>query len=193
GSHSTLAYLGYLAGYETVADTMKDENYRRLAEGVMNDAATTLKMPPGADVAAYKRALIERYANPALRHRTWQICMDGSQKLPQRLLGSIRDRLTARTPIDRLVMGVAGWMRYVTGIDERDEPIDVRDPLSARLRSITDEAGLDAERLAAALLEVREIFSPELAADPRFRTAMTAALSRIIAKGAKAAVAQTSS
>jgi fructuronate reductase len=189
GSHSTLAYLGYLAGYETVADTMKDPNYRRLAEGVMDDAAATLKMPPGADVAAYKRALMERYANPALRHRTWQICMDGSQKLPQRLLGSVRDRLGAGAPIDRLVMGVAGWMRYVTGIDEQGKPIDVRDPLSARLRAIADEAGLVAERLAPALLDVREIFSAELAADPRFRTAVTNALSRIIAKGAKAAVA----
>ena len=189
GSHSTLAYLGYLAGYETVADTMKDANYRRLAGAVMDDAATTLKMPSGADVAAYKRALMERYANPALRHRTWQICMDGSQKLPQRLLGSIRDRLAAGAPIDRLVMGVAGWMRYVTGIDEQGKPIDVRDPLSARLRAIADEAGLVAERLAPALLDVREIFSPELAADPRFRSAVMNALSRIIAKGAKAAVA----
>jgi fructuronate reductase len=189
GSHSTLAYLGYLAGYETVADTMKDANYRRLAEGVMDDAATTLKMPPGADVPAYKRALMERYANPALRHRTWQICMDGSQKLPQRLLGSIRDRLGAGGSIDRLAMGVAGWMRYVTGIDEQGKPIDVRDPLSARLRAIADEAGLVAERLAPALLVVREIFGAELAADPRFRTAATEALSRIIAKGAKAAVA----
>jgi fructuronate reductase len=193
GSHSTLAYLGYLAGYETVADTMQDASYRRLAEGVMDDAAATLKMPPGADVAAYKRALMERYANPALRHRTWQICMDGSQKLPQRLLGSIRDRLAANAPVDRLVMGVAGWMRYVTGIDEQGKPIDVRDPLSARLRAIADEAGLVAERLAPALLDVREIFSPELAADPRFRAAVTDALARIIAKGAKAAVAQSSS
>jgi fructuronate reductase len=188
GSHSTLAYLGYLAGYETVADTMRDPNCRRLAEGVMDDAATTLKMPPGADVAAYKRALLERYANPALKHRTWQICMDGSQKLPQRLLGSIRDRLAAGAPIDRLVMGVAGWMRYVAGIDEHGQAIDVRDPLSARLRSVADQAGLNAERLAPALLDVREIFG-DLAADPRVRAAVQAALARIIAKGAKAAVA----
>ena len=189
GSHSTLAYLGYLAGYETVSDTMKDANYRRLAQGVMDDAATTLKMPPGADVAAYKRALLERYENRALRHRTWQICMDGSQKLPQRLLGSIRDRLAAGAPIDRLVMGVAGWMRYVTGIDEQGKPIDVRDPLSGRLRAIADGAGLVAERLAPALLDVREIFAADLAADSRFRTAVMSALARIIAKGARAAVA----
>jgi len=190
GAHSTLAYLGYLAGYETVSDTIGDPNYRRLAEGVMDDAATTLKMPPGADVASYKHALIERFANPALKHRTWQICMDGSQKLPQRLLGSIRDRLAVGAPIDHLVMGVAGWMRYVTGIDEHGQPIDVRDPLAARLRALADAAGLAADRLAAALLEVREIFAPELAADPRFRAAVTRALAAIIQKGAKQAVAE---
>jgi len=191
GAHSTLAYLGYLAGYETVSDTMRDGAYRRLAEGLMDNAATTLKMPPGADVASYKRALIERFDNPALKHRTWQICMDGSQKLPQRLLGSIRDRLAAGAPVDRLVMGVAGWMRYITGTDERGQPIDVRDPLSARLRQIADGAGLVADRLAPALLAVREIFSAELADDPRFRVAVTDALARIIQKGAKQAVAES--
>ena len=85
-------------------------------------------------------------------------------------------------------MGVAGWMRYVTGIDERGQPIDVRDPLSARLRQIADQAGLVADRLAPALLDVREIFG-DLGADPRFRDAVTQALARIIAQGAKAAVA----
>jgi len=173
-----------------VSDTMKDANYRRLAQSVMDDAATTLKMPPGADVNAYKRALLQRYENPGLRHRTWQICMDGSQKLPQRLLGTIRDRLAVGAPIERLAMGVAGWMRYVAGIDEQGKPIDVRDPLSGRLRAIADQAGLVADRLAPALLEVREIFAGELAADPRFRAAITDALALLIAKGAKAAVAE---
>jgi fructuronate reductase len=87
-------------------------------------------------------------------------------------------------------MGVAGWMRYVAGIDEQGKPIDVRDPLSARLRAIADRAGLVAERLAPALLDVREIFSSELAADPRFRAAVTESLAHIIAKGAKTAVAE---
>jgi fructuronate reductase len=85
-------------------------------------------------------------------------------------------------------MGVAGWMRYVTGIDEQGKPIDVRDPLAVRLRSIADQAGMAAERLAPALLDVREIFG-DLGADPRFRDAVTENLARIIAKGARAAVA----
>jgi fructuronate reductase len=191
GSHSTLAYLGYLAGYETVADTMADPAFERLIAGLMNEEVTpTLHMPPGADLAAYKHALIERFKNPALRHRTWQIAMDGSQKLPQRLLGTVRDRLREDAPIKRLALGVAAWMRYVTGLDEKGAPIDVRDPMAARLREAADKAGGSAERLASELFALREIFGDDLPQDVRFTTPVTAALAQLHAQGAKRTVAE---
>ena len=191
GSHSTLAYLGYLAGYETVADTMADPAFVRLIEGLMDEEVTpTLHMPPGADLTSYKRALVERFKNPALRHRTWQIAMDGSQKLPQRLLGTLRDRLRDGASIDRLALGVAAWMRYVTGADENGAPIDVRDPMAARLREIADRAGGSAERLAGELFGVREIFGDDLPGDPRFTGAVTAALAQLYADGARKTVAR---
>lgn len=188
GSHSTLSYLGYLAGYETVSDVMADRAFAELVRGLMDDEVTpTLTVPPGADLSGYKRSLIERFANPALKHRTWQIAMDGSQKLPQRLLGTIRDRLGAGAPIPRLALGVAAWMRYVTGKDEKGRAIDVRDPMSARLRAIADEAGPAAERLAPALLNVQEVFG-DLARDPRFSTTVTDALGRLFEHGARRTV-----
>ncbi|WP_134496414.1 mannitol dehydrogenase family protein [Microvirga pakistanensis] len=191
GSHSTLAYLGYLSGYETVADTMADPAFERLIGGLMNDEVTpTLHMPAGADLNAYKRALIERFKNPALRHRTWQIAMDGSQKLPQRLLGTVRDRLRQNAPISRLALGVAAWMRYVTGIDERGAPIDVRDPMAARLRETADRAGGSPERLATELLALREIFGDDLPGDSRFTGPVGMALARLYAQGAKRTVAE---
>ncbi|WP_262030901.1 mannitol dehydrogenase family protein [Microvirga sp. Mcv34] len=191
GSHSTLAYLGYLAGYETVADTMADPAFVRLIEGLMDEEVTpTLHMPPGADLASYKRALIERFKNPALKHRTWQIAMDGSQKLPQRLLGTVRDRLRDGASIARLSLGVAAWMRYVTGIDEKGAAIDVRDPMAARLRELADEAGGGAERLAHALFGIREIFGDDLPSDPRFTQPVTAHLAWLYEKGARRTVAE---
>ena len=134
------------------------------------------------------RSLLDRFAYPALRHRTWQIAMDGSQKLPQRLLGTIRDRLNAGAPFPRLALGVAAWMRYVTGIDEAGRPIDVRDPMSARLKSIADQTGPDAARLAPALLSVADIFG-DLATNDRFRIAVTSALQRLYETGSKRTVA----
>jgi fructuronate reductase len=190
GSHSTLAYLGYLAGYETVSDAMADESFARLVADLMEkESAPTLDASKTGDLNAYMRELLARFRNPALRHRTWQIAMDGSQKLPQRLLATVRARLARGEPIERLALGVAGWMRYVTGVDEQGRPVDVRDPLSARLRMIADGQGLDAARLAPALAGVREIFGDDLGPNPRFMMAVTAALERLITLGSRAAVA----
>jgi fructuronate reductase len=190
GSHSTLAYLGYLAGHETVADTVADPDFARLIRGLMDEEVTpTLPLPPGAGLPGYKAALLARFANPALKHRTGQIAMDGSQKLPQRLLGTVRDRLRVGAPIDRLALGVAGWMRFVTGRDENGRPIAVQDPLARRLQSLADGAGPVAERLVPALLGVREIFGEDLEQDERFVGAVTAQLSRLFAQGAKRTVA----
>ena len=64
----------------------------------------------------------------------------------------------------------------------------MRDPLSERLRRLVGEAGLSAERLAPALLGVREIFADDLPRDPRFAAPVTAALGSLIARGAAATV-----
>ncbi len=185
GSHSTLAYLGYLAGYETVAEAMADANLARLiAELMAKESAPTLDARATGDLAPYMRELQARFRNPALRHRTWQIAMDGSQKLPQRLLGTIRARLAKGERIDRLALGVAAWMRYVTGKDEHGRAIDVRDPLAERLRGIAEREGLDAARLTSALANVEEVFG-DLAGDPRFLAPVTAALARLNAEGSR--------
>lgn len=186
-SHSALAYLGYLAGYETIAATMTDENFVALARQVMADAAPTLSMPAGTDLAAYSASLLQRFANPALHHRTWQIAMDGSQKLPQRLLGAMQDRLRMGLPIDTHALAVAGWMRYVTAKDEAGRAIDVRDPIAAKLKAIADNAGPVADRLAPALLELGPIFGT-LGGDPSVRSAVTQALAKLYEVGARQAV-----
>ncbi len=183
-SHSALAYLGYLAGHETISATMADAHFAAFARQVMADAAVTLAMPAGTDVAAYMDSLLERFSNPALKHRTWQIAMDGSQKLPQRLLGTIRDRLQRGFPIETHALAVAGWMRYVTAIDEQGRAIDVRDPLAGELAAIAQQAGPAAERLGPALLDVAAVFGA-LGADPRMRQAVTNALDRLYEFGAR--------
>jgi fructuronate reductase len=190
GSHSTLAYLGLLAGHETVAEAIADPDFARLIRGLMDEEVTpTLPVPPGSDLPGYKTALLLRFANPALKHRTGQIATDGSQKLPQRLLGTVRDRIREGQPIARLALGVAGWMRTTTGRDEAGRPIEIRDPLARRLLSLADEAGPVAERLVPALLGVREIFGDDLRGDPRFVGPVTASLSSLLAQGAKRTVA----
>jgi fructuronate reductase len=188
GSHSTLAYLGFLAGAETVAEAMALPGMQPLIEGLMRDEVSPT-LPPlgGFDLAAYRDALIARFNNPSLRHRTWQIAMDGSQKLPQRLLGTIRDRMRAGASCERLVLGVAAWMSYARGLDEAGKAIDVRDPLAGRIAALTQ--GLDdPEEIVAGLLGLTEVFGDDLGDDAGFRAKLVDALSRLFSKGAGAEV-----
>ena len=119
-SSSLTGVIDQRAQTTVFAETVADAPFAGLARRLWRDEIIpTLTPPPGEDLDAYARALLARFENPAIRHRTWQIAMDGSQKLPQRLLGTIRERLKAGAPIDHLALGVAAWMRYVTGTDEK--------------------------------------------------------------------------
>lgn len=163
GTHSALAYLGYLAGHETIAETVADPVFAHFVNRLWREEIMPSFAPPaGIDLGDYAKALFDRYANPAIRHRTWQIAMDGSQKLPQRILGTIADDLDAERPCPGLMLAVAAWMRYVGGTDEKGQTIDVRDPLADRLHALSDRAETPEEKVAA-LLSVREIFDADLA------------------------------
>jgi fructuronate reductase len=143
GSHSTLAYLGFLMGHDFVWQASADPLLAQLIERQMiAEIAPTLQMPAGTDLDAYCRQLMQRFRNAALPHRTQQIAMDGSQKLPQRLLGTVRDRIAAGASYSHLALAVAGWIRYASGSDERGAPIDVADPLAETFArsSVTREA-----------------------------------------------------
>ena len=192
GSHSTLAYLGYLAGYEFVSDAIADPAFRDLIHAFMTEEVIATLPAGTGDLAAYRDALIERFANPALRHRTWQIAMDGSQKLPQRLLGTIRDRLAAGLSVPRAALGVAAWMRYVTGIDEKGGAIDVSDPLRATLRNISEAAGRDPVKLVDGLLGVSEVFGRDLAQNEFFRALLHDYLGSLFKQGARMTVCNSS-
>ena len=188
GAHSTLAYLGYLAGYETIAETVADPAFEALLDRLWHEEIIpTLRQPEGEDLHRYCRALKERFQNPAIRHRTWQIAMDGSQKLPQRLLGTTADNLHAGRSSQLLSLAVAGWMRYVGGVDEKGADIDVRDPLAAALQKAY-VAGATAAEKVTNLLAISDVFDPVLANDRAFREPLIQNLSMLLNKGAGATI-----
>ena len=178
GSHSALAYLGLMAGLRHVDAAIATPLLRDCIDRLMRDEiAPTLGALRGLDVDAYRERLLQRFANPALQHATHQIAMDGSQKLPQRLLDTLRDRLRSGAPVTRLALAVAAWIHHLRGIDETGEPFAIQDPLADALA----ERLAQAERAAAGIgdrqaAEERRIalfcgYTPvfgELGQDPRF-------------------------
>jgi fructuronate reductase len=185
GAHSGIAYLGGLAGIEFVHQVVGLPAGRAFVEALWDEAADTLSPPPGLDVPAYRTELMARFANSALNHRTRQIAMDGSQKLPQRLLGTIAARLRRSQPVDALALAVAAWMRWQSGQDDAGHAFTVDDPLAARTAAV---AGLPAADAVAGLLAIEAIFPPELAAHSGFAATLTQWLDLLRQKGARAVI-----
>ena len=191
GSHSALAYLGAMAGLRTVDRAMTEPALRSYIDALMREEiAPTLPAMQDIDLDAYRVRLLQRFSNPALQHQTGQIAMDGSQKLPQRLLGTVRDRLAAGLPIDRLALAVAAWICYLRGVDETGAGHEIQDPLAAALaarRAQADAAGSVQHRIA-----VFTGFAPvfgELGGEPRFVRAVAHCAGLLEERGVMATLA----
>ena len=187
GAHSSIAYLGGLAGIDHVHDFVARPEGMRLVEGLWDEAETTFKPPAGLDLRAYRKALRARFANPALAHRTRQIAVDGSQKLPQRLVAPLLVRLARRQSIDHLALAVAAWMRWQGGRDDRGAPFTVEDPLAATTARLLDGVLAPADQVRA-LLGLKAVFPPQLSADGRLVERLTQWLTLLTEQGAEAAL-----
>lgn len=190
GSHSLLAYLGALAGIETVFEGVSQTRIRVLLRRYMlEEAAPTLNMPAGSDLVAYADSLLERFSNDSLRHRLQQIAMDGSQKLPQRwLLGTVKHRgIGHESPC--VALGMAAWIAYTRGEDLQGACYPVDDPMAQRFAELHQAYGANPHALITAFLGMQDVVPSALAADDAFAKAVLAAYQTLLRDGLDGALA----
>jgi fructuronate reductase len=167
GAHSTLAYTGLLMGRETVAQAIADGTLGGVVRALMlEDIVPTLKAPAGLDLHAYVRDILRRFANPGIRHELSQIAWDGSQKLPIRILGTVRDLLAAGKAPDRLCLALAAWMRFVRRAALRGDTL--HDPLASELLEIGRACSGRASTDLPLFLKLEHVFPGDLRNEPRF-------------------------
>ncbi len=137
GAHSALAYLGLKRGHEYVHQAIADPELAPLVSQLMRqEAAPSLSPAPGQDLDAYADALMQRFANPALNHRLAQIAMDGSQKIPQRWLETLRHHQREGRQCPAILTALGAWLCHIRG----DNGV-VDDPAAHQLFSICQSAG----------------------------------------------------
>ncbi|MGH3368035.1 MAG: mannitol dehydrogenase family protein, partial [Nocardioidaceae bacterium] len=114
GAHSLLAYGASIRGHATVAEAVADEVCRGWLEQWWDEAARHLDLP-AEDIAAYRTALLDRFGSPRIRHALSQIAADGSQKLPVRILPTLRAELDAGRLPAGATRAVAAWVCHLRG------------------------------------------------------------------------------
>jgi fructuronate reductase len=194
GVHSALAYLGALAGCETIDRALALPGLPAVLERfVAEDVAPSLVPPDGQSVVAYGRSVLDRFANPAIAHRTRQVAMDGSQKLPQRILHTMAARREAGASPQWAALVVAAWMRYVCGYDDAGRQLPLDDPLAEDIRKALAGGDGSAAGTVDALLRLDQVFAPELAEDPVVRRLVVDWLDELSRHGVAATLAGVSS
>ena len=132
GAHSALAYIGLRQGHTFVHQAIGDPAIRPLIERLMREeAAPTILTAPGQDLEQYASALLERFANPALKHRLSQIAMDGSQKIPQRWLETLAANRQNERDCPAILTAIACWIVHLRGANG---PVD--DPRADELSGV---------------------------------------------------------
>jgi mannitol 2-dehydrogenase len=180
--HQALAYLGSLVGYRLVHEAAQDPLFQRLLLDYMVEEATLTLLPvPGIDLDAYRRELLERFANPAVRDTLARLAFDGSERLPKWLLPVVRDNLAAGGEVRRSAAVVAGWARYSEGVDDEGRPLEINDRRKDRLAANARRSRED----PLAFLADRELFG-DLVDDERFTAPYLATLASLYERGARA-------
>lgn len=157
GTHSAMAWLGTLAGVQTVGEAIADPDIGPFIDALWEEIIPTVH---GTDLHAYAADLRARYANPGMRHLTAQIASDGSQKLPQRILGPLRDRMAAGQDWTRLALVVAAFLRHAQGVADDGTALHISDPLAPLLGGTARE-----------MMALPQIFGP-LGQNPAFVAAI---------------------
>lgn len=172
GAHSLLAYAGGIRGHETVADAISDATCRAWVEQWWDVAARHLSLPDD-EVTAYREALLDRFANPRIRHHLAQIAADGSQKLPVRIVPALSaERAAGRLPYGATRV-LAAWICHLRGLggpvtDPRADEIMplAAGELSTSVRRLLEALHLalvsDVELVALVEEQARELSSPEV-------------------------------
>ncbi len=160
GSHSMLAYAGFLKGHRYVRDVMADPALAALVARHHKAAALALPPLPGIDLAAYAMALQDRFRNPAIAHETFQIAMDGTEKLPQRIFQPAVLALEKGQDLRPFAFATAAWMRYALGQTDAGQPYPLRDPREAEIRATLSPLPREGAALSQALLNLPG-FSPD--------------------------------
>jgi fructuronate reductase len=134
------------------------------------DIRPNVAVPADFDLGRYIDAILERFRNPAIQHLLSQIAWDGSQKLPFRIFGTIRDALAAQRPIANLCKPIAAWFHFVRRAqrDGRSLVDPLAEPLLAAARACNGDSAHD----VACFLALEPMFAKDLSRDMRFVTAL---------------------
>ncbi len=188
GSHSMLAYCGHVSGHVYVRDVMENSKLANLVRRHLKAAAATLDPLPGFDIQAYGEELAERFQNPAIAHETYQIAMDGSEKLPQRIIEPALEAMARGQDLTPFAFATAAWMHYCLGRCDNGTSYPLRDPIEETIHQLVKATDGRAPSIVKALHSLTDIFPQTLVKNSDWTSNITEQLDVMVNQGMNQAI-----
>ena len=174
--HTSLAVYGCLLGYTRISEEMKDEDLLKLIKTVGYVEGLPVVVNPGViNPSEFIDTVVgKRLPNPFMPDTPQRIACDTSQKLPIRFGETIKsyiaDPSKNASDLNAIPLVLAGWLRYVKGIDDKGEVFECSpDPrlseISEKIASLEFGKELDREQVKTVLLPILKdetIFATDL-------------------------------
>ncbi|HEU0055036.1 MAG TPA: tagaturonate reductase, partial [Longimicrobium sp.] len=186
GAHTALTPLALLCGRTTVREAVDDARLGAFLRRMMLDEIAPHVDAP--DARAYAGEVLERFANPFIRHELADIALQQTMKLRVRVVPSMVDFARAHgAPPSSLAFAFAAYLRFLRGDVEGDGKPPAADDQAEPVRALWSRSG-DPATVARAACADAALWGADLAALPGFADTVAEALERIVALGANVAL-----
>lgn len=91
GSHTAIVPIAYLAGIDTVGESVADKDVREYLSKLVNDVIKPTIILPAEETDAFANSVVERFENPFIRHELMSIALNATTKFATRLLPTYND------------------------------------------------------------------------------------------------------
>ncbi len=119
GAHSSLAYIGILLGYTYVHEAIADKNcYNFISNFLDHEVLPILEKNEDFDMLSYKKDVLSRFKNPYIEDKLIRIAMDGSLKIPIRLLDTYKLNQN-KTPYINAIL--TSWILFLINMIENEK------------------------------------------------------------------------
>lgn len=189
GPHTVLSPVGYLSGLDTVKECVEDPLIGKFVHKVMFDELIETLDLPKPELEQFAHDVLERFANPYVKHFVTSIMLNSFPKYKTRDLPGLKTYLERKGTLpEGLVLGLAGIITYYKGGKRGDVEIVPADDAStlALLKELW--ASGDVCKVAAGVLGAVDIWGEDLNEVPGLTAMLSGKLALIEEKGMRAAV-----
>lgn len=185
GTHTIMVPAALLAGCETVAQAVSDEQLGAFVQRVLfGELVRSTDVP---EAASFARQVLDRFSNPYIRHALLDITLHQTMKMRVRIVPAIID-YAARTgePPALISLGFAAYLLYIVGGRAGARADDGAEAVRSIWRTADPETSGHVARVCAAA----EVWGTDLTKVPGFASRVAANIEQIERAGMRAVLEQ---